>query len=703
MFQGQVMVEPLNPIKDNNTQLKSLIENYKAKYKDTVKSYYYDYYKIDHFNGQELLDHALLLDTYNDSNKIEAINDLVEIAIKTGAKASHLKYVPEYLSITNIKSLLESELNPNFVLKTVFNKLNGNPHNEAIIKMINLAFSYKADIKHLEDLPFTISNELLNILINNGYDKNQALKKLLQRDEYNIQGKEANLTNIQFLLDKGADINKLTKSHLHIKLEELVFYKDTLLNHHTNPISTDNFLKLALSQSVMNHSEGKYTLDHTKIEIQKKLIDEALSRGANINNIIENDIMQLLHIRILNIEYIKDSLFNCQNPIKADYFLSLVVLSAWEHSDNLDDSESVLVKKLVEEAISKGANVNHELKHKYFIQTPLDLATSIETINILKSHGAKCGPESNRALAFMQQEDLFSLKFTFPKTAKQILQNLYTVPSENNKIPYKLHYIWLTHPFSPREVHSLDVDTILQNKKTFENSKQNWTHIIWTNNKSLIPNSVAEFEKEGLVIREIGEIKDQLILFPQINEFIDKKQWGVASDILRYNLIEQLGGVYADVNFKFNRNIESELYQYDCFSQNAANNFFAAKPHHPIFSTLMNIVERNIINPPSYINSIEEKAEFVKTVFVSLLPFNLAFLRAANLKGNIDMLYPKIDMLYPKSSHNNHESKNWLEGVNCHYWEEVTAFPNYLGMCIAHDLVMGDDGNHGRHMTWIEE
>jgi hypothetical protein len=136
------MVESLNPISDNNTQLKSLIENYKAKYKDTIKSYYYDYYKIDHFNGQELLDHALCLRTYNDSNKIEAINDLVEIAIKTGAKASHLKYVPEYLSITNIKSLLESELNPNIVLdifRSIPSYKNENL-NQKRVELLELAF-----------------------------------------------------------------------------------------------------------------------------------------------------------------------------------------------------------------------------------------------------------------------------------------------------------------------------------------------------------------------------------------------------------------------------------------------------------------------------------------------------------------------------------------------------------------------------------
>jgi hypothetical protein len=660
---------------------------------------YYDYTSREYKTNLEKLSLQKELVELAISNNAIVQDASIRKDIDTAILETFVKEIeslPNALDISSIKLLLDKGLNPNFVLKTVFNKLNGTPHNEAIIEMINLTFSYKADIKHLEDLPFTISNEVLNILLNNGYDKDQALKKLLQRYEYNIEGKEAKLKNIQFLLEKGADINKLTKSRLHIELEELVFYKNTFLNHSTNPISIDNFLKLALSQYVMTYSEGKETLDPAKVEIQKKLVDEALSRGANINNIIENDIIQHLHIRIQNIEYIKDSLFNCQNPIKADYFLSLVVSSEWEHSYSFDDLESVLVKKLIEEAISKGANVNYELNNKYFIQTPLDIATSTETINLLKSHGAKCGPESDRALAFMQQEDLTSLIFTLPKTAKQIQQNLYADPSENNKIPYNLNYIWLTHLSFPREVHSLDIDTILQNKKFFENSKQNWKHIIWTNNKSLIPNSVVEFEKEGVEIREIGEIKDQLILFSQINEFINKKQWGVASDILRYSLIEQLGGVYADVNFKFNRNIESELYKYDYFSQNAINNFFAAKPYHPILSTLMNIVERNIINPPSYINSLDEKAEFTKTVFVSLLPFSLAFLRAANLEGN-------IDMLYPKSSHNNDDSKNWLEGDHCPYWEEVSSFPNYLGMCSAHDLVIGDDGNHGRHMTCIEE
>ena len=95
-----------------------------------------------------------------------------------------------------------------------------------------------------------------------------------------------------------------------------------------------------------------------------------------------------------------------------------------------------------------------------------------------------------------------------------------------------------------------------------------------------------------------------------VEDMIANKKWGMASDTLRYVLVEELGGVYADINFIFNRDITDEVHKYNFFGQTYGkhyidNFFFGASPHHPIVQKIIEIVEGNIVNPPEYISSIK--------------------------------------------------------------------------------------------------
>jgi len=492
---------------------------------------------------------------------------------------------------------------------------------------------------------------------------------------------------IKEALDKGADLVKMFSIDYGIsKLECLAAHKDIFLNHPTNPLSINDFLKLILQGSITeyNQTESTWQTDPNKLKLQGDLIKEALGKGASICNIIG---FEYISAPSQTLATHKDLLLN---QFTKDIFLLLVLLSSGEQ-----DGDNTLKYELVEEAITLGANVNFELRAKMGSFSPLTINDDRDIGILLKAHGATCNAQSETAALFIQCENIYDYAKTIGQYAAQISKNLATTKAEVNKIPYLLHHVWLTHPESPREIDPLDIETVLATKHKFEQSDKEWTHIVWTNDRTLIPNSVSKLEKHGIEVRSIESLQFELRLINQVYEQINQKNWGTASDILRYSLVEHFGGVYADLNFDFTRSIEEELYKYDYFAQDFINYFFAAKPKHPIMTELLNLVEINLLTPPPYITSINETELFGKTVYISLLPFSLAYLKASNLGSNVDIVFPPKDDFIVTDA--------WLsEEVLCPSFWTVMKFPEYLGFCGSQELAIGEDGKNGLHMTWVE-
>jgi len=527
---------------------------------------------------------------------------------------------------------------------------------------------------------------------------NDFLKLALQREitEYN---QTANLweTNpsklklqdelIKEALNKGADFVKMFRDSYSIsKLECLAANKDTLLNHPTNPLSINDFLKLILLGPITEYNQSQYIFqtDPSKLKLQDELIKEAVEKGASICNTFD---FEFISAPLQTLTTHKDLLLNQSSK---DIFLLLVLLSSDEQ-----DGGNTLKYELVKEVIDFGANVNFEVRTKMVSFSSLIINEDRDIGLLLKAHGAICGAQSERAALFIQCEKLYDYAQKIDVYAAQISKNLAAPKTEINKIPYLLHHVWLTHPESPREIDPLDIETVISTKHSFVQSDKEWTHIVWTNDRTLIPNSVSKLEKHGIEVRSIDSLQFELRLINQVYEQINQKNWGMASDILRYSLVEHFGGVYADLNFHFTRNIEEELYKYDYFAQDFINYFFAAKPNHPIMSELLNLIEINLFASPPYITSINETDSFTKTIYISLLPFSLAYLKASNLGSNIDIVFPPTEDFTIVDS--------WLsEEFHCPNPWSLSKFPEHLGFCGLQELAIGEDGRNGLHLTWIE-
>jgi hypothetical protein len=312
-------------------------------------------------------------------------------------------------------------------------------------------------------------------------------------------------------------------------------------------------------------------------------------------------------------------------------------------------------------AIQKGANVNNKFMHIGVDQIrihPLDLAfekvidpypkkfvcshQDIELIQSLIPQGAKC-TELNQAHIQSFTENGMS---SFLQTAKALIQakhqHLNAQPGKEARIPYTMHHIWLTHPDNPTEIPLSHLREALNTKFLFESSAVPWTHILWTNEETLIPESIATLKEAGIEVKSIHDFKTHLRNYEKVMDLIESKLWGMASDILRYNLIHHFGGVYADLNFVFNRDVTCEAHTYDYFA--TTNNYlyqynflFGAKPNHPLMQALVEFFEKP---DPSYLNSIR-KDEFILTDVSTACPLSVMYYQAANLNGTIDVIYPR--------------------------------------------------------------
>jgi len=247
-----------------------------------------------------------------------------------------------------------------------------------------------------------------------------------------------------------------------------------------------------------------------------------------------------------------------------------------------------------------------------------------------------------------------------PPTCDRLIENINTgssienickkiashyVPFSNRKlnsdynspaIPANIHHVWFTNTQKVREIRDSDVENIFNTHTALVNSVTNWHHVVWTNNKSLIPESVSRLEKKGVSVIEITELQD-CQLCDEILHNIERLHWGIASDIARLEILREHGGIYTDVNYVLNGMPLQEMSTYNFFAQSRdgiyiGNYFIASTAGNKILKEWLNIIEQNLgENPPFYIKNILETHDTREiTIATTALPSCLAFICAGD-------------------------------------------------------------------------
>lgn len=456
-----------------------------------------------------------------------------------------------------------------------------------------------------------------------------------------LNNSELNIIPSQLLLSVlKTDINKYRdtkKLGIDIKLKSKRNQLVKLLL--TQTADKNKFLATIVSQKLYLDNSKQRLI---KIPYPEELILLALSCGAK------------LHDAKINHFYLPPSLQTLEIILKNNYDPNKLLRLLLEH--HIYHLCSTKQKQLVLLTLRYGADPNKLLEQGYYPTrlSSLGIYISPEILDLLFTNKYK---KLNPTLFYRHLKargrDYFTVNrldklLKNPALAHEIkFKNLHVKKSQQQKIPRLIHGVWLTNEKQKREIPLEEIANILKTHQMFFQDNRQWQYVLWINDSNLLAKSISLLKSRGIRIENIASLKkDYPMLSKVLPDLINEGKWGIAGDIIRSCVIHKWGGVYADLDYIFLRNLEEEIYKYDFITTDYGDIFidtflFAAKPNHPILDTHLKLLERNFFNPPSYLTLITRDSP-IFTSYVSVTVFSIAYYQAANRDGNIDVAYPYL-------------------------------------------------------------
>lgn len=524
--------------------------------------------------------------------------------------------------------------------------------------------------------------------------------------------------SVSCLLAKEVDtlIEGIEWGSTNIKIDDLVMHKEKLLDH----FGSIQFFKIVFRQGVQDEDSFYEAFR----EAQAELLEYAWDAGAEIEDFYKKSTAGMGVVPLLFLDKCKDRLIK---KFGASLFLKNVVKA----TDFLTQNEELGIQ-LAGEALLAGAEINYIDKEGNSI---LRYVNSMEMLKYLTEEGAVCKEREPVDFEEMHEGGLESTIINADYMVKQQYKNLGAIEEEEAKIPYIVHHIWLTNQTSPREIIFSNIENVIRTKELFEADKGDWEHIVWVNDPELIPNSVEMLESAGILVKSIFDYTGELKLLGLMENLIEDNRFGMASDVLRYSLVERFGGIYSDLNYRFNRSLYSEVHRYNYFglkwrSIYPAPYLFASSARHPVNQRVLKIVERNFIHSPKYLSEMvfTDHTKFKEADYKTARPMYLAYFSEANKNGNIDVLYPAEcgeENTFPWKVGKEWEITGNKYNISSYeeYFEASYHRPSFYKLkdelcmgvirrllqeiderelCGDNDLEVGKDNADGSRLTWLD-
>lgn len=278
---------------------------------------------------------------------------------------------------------------------------------------------------------------------------------------------------------------------------------------------------------------------------------------------------------------------------------------------------------------------------------------------------------------------------------KNYLSSFFTGPysiRQKPKIPGFIHTIWLTHEENPIEFPDEFI------KFTFDSleacpSDQGFKHILWIYSKDKLPKTTARFAQTDIEVREISSLGDFDLKIQFFEDFKNKK-FGKASDILRIIVLEKLGGVYRDVDYRIHQSLRPLLDNYNFvaarepMSSFICNAFIAASPHHPVITEYLSLMKRNYdpLRVKKYISNIPSIDCFGTILITGPGAFTVAVAKAidsdkknTNIIFSHGTLYPTPVNAYPQIVVVKPDEPVPPEAFGVHYWKSTWTSESKYG------------------------
>lgn len=239
-------------------------------------------------------------------------------------------------------------------------------------------------------------------------------------------------------------------------------------------------------------------------------------------------------------------------------------------------------------------------------------------------------------------------------------------PTTICKIPKVFHYIWLGKKLPEQYKPFLD---------SWFKYHPDWTYVFWVDNpENYYLGELKDFDFDGLnkfldsnnvdTKRIVLDVKN--LAFDNKKFFDETRNYGQRSDILRWEILYRLGGVYIDVDFECIKPLDMLHYMYDFYTgiQPLDTSFIqlgaallGARPNHPILKKC--------------VETIKDDWHYQQIVLsTGPLHFTKAFCESVNENNFINIALP-ASYFYPCGYEEQKlPRKNWIrpEAFAAHHW-----------------------------------
>ncbi len=228
------------------------------------------------------------------------------------------------------------------------------------------------------------------------------------------------------------------------------------------------------------------------------------------------------------------------------------------------------------------------------------------------------------------------------KTMYDVRKGLIGASTEAVRIPKIAHFIWIGPRAFPRES--------VENVRTWMAKNPDWTFYFWTDRQRPVP-------VPGMKTRMIQELN-----FLKLRDCFSKcDNYGEKSDLLRYEILYQEGGVYADHDVKCYKPFETlnKAYDFYCgidmpYTSSlpscifTTNNLIGVKPGHPILMRCMELLAEKWDQIESDYPGQDRDAMLNRVLHRTFWLFGEAIKQACNQGDNRDIVFPAYYFDAPK-------------------------------------------------------
>jgi mannosyltransferase OCH1-like enzyme len=202
------------------------------------------------------------------------------------------------------------------------------------------------------------------------------------------------------------------------------------------------------------------------------------------------------------------------------------------------------------------------------------------------------------------------------------------------KIPKIIHFIWLGPSAFPR--------TSVENMRSWQAHHPDWIMKFWTDRERIPPLSTME----------VNYVADFTFLKLQA-EYDEASNWCEKSDILRYEILFQEGGIYVDHNAHCLKSFHSLHQGYDFFAClelphpayddhiiTAGIGIIGARPHHPVLGGALALVHHRWKKVTEKFQSNDVQSDQDRIRYRSYIALTYALKKNLDLPGNADIVFP---------------------------------------------------------------